>query len=102
MLLVLVGVWDRYAQENPSSNFRPGADAQRTRQGAAHVLQDVAKLVGTTAPGTSNQGMSVALSADGSTAIVGAPGANNADRDRPASAGPAGAAWVFTRSGAPW
>ena len=46
--------------------------------------------------------MSVALSADGNTAIVGGPGANNADRDRPASIGPAGAAWVFTRSGGVW
>src|SRR5207237_7338278 len=48
------------------------------------------------------QGMAVALSADGNTAIVGGPGANNADRDRPASIGPAGAAWVFTRSGGVW
>ena len=46
--------------------------------------------------------MSVALSADGNTAIVGGPGPNNADRDRPASGGPAGAAWVFTRSGGVW
>jgi len=46
--------------------------------------------------------MSVALSADGNTAIVGGPGADNADRDRPASSGPAGAAWVFTRSGGVW
>src|SRR5262249_59988175 len=34
----------------------------------------------------------VTLSADGNTAIVGGPGANNADRDRPPSVGPAGAA----------
>ncbi|HET6928628.1 MAG TPA: hypothetical protein VFI48_17390, partial [Hyphomicrobiaceae bacterium] len=46
--------------------------------------------------------MSVALSADGNTAIVGGPGPNNADRDRPPSVGPAGAAWVFTRSGSGW
>src|SRR5262245_19345178 len=46
--------------------------------------------------------MSVALSADGNTAIVGGPGANNADRDRPPSVGPAGASWVFTRRGDVW
>ena len=37
-------------------------------------------------------GRSVALSGDGSTALIGAPGDNNA----------AGAAWVFTRSGSVW
>jgi len=52
--------------------------------------------------GSTNQGMSVALSADGNTAIVGGPGPNNADRDRPPFVGPAGAAWVFTRSGGVW
>ena len=52
--------------------------------------------------GSSNQGMSVALSADGTTAIVGAPGANDADRNKSLFAEPAGAAWVFTRSGESW
>ena len=56
------------------------------------TFQDQPKLVGTGAVGSANQGMAVALSADGNTAIVGGPGANNADRDRPASIGPAGAA----------
>jgi hypothetical protein len=45
------------------------------------------KLVGTGAAGTANQGVSVALSADGNTALVGGPGD-----------GDAGAVWVFTRS----
>src|SRR5262249_35694184 len=62
------------------------------------TFQEQPKLVGTGAVGSANQGMSVTLSADGNTAIVGGPGANNADRDRPPSVGPAGAAWVFTRS----
>ena len=66
------------------------------------TFQDQPKLVGTGAVGSANQGMAVALSADGNTAIVGGPGANNADRDRPASIGPAGAAWVFTQSGGVW
>jgi hypothetical protein len=46
--------------------------------------------------------MSVALSADGNTAIMGGPGPNNADRDRSPFVGPVGAAWVFTRSGGIW
>ncbi len=105
-LLLLLGLWDRYEQQTAASsnsrNFRPGAEAERTRQGAVSREQLAPKLVGTGAAGLSNQGMSVALSADGSTAIVGGPGPNNADRDRSASTGPAGAAWVFTRSGALW
>jgi hypothetical protein len=47
------------------------------------------KLVGTGAVGVPNEGMSVALSSDGSTAIVGGP------RD----SSDVGAAWVYARSG---
>jgi hypothetical protein len=65
-------------------------------------FRQLPKLVGTDAVGSTNQGMSVALSADGNTAIVGGPGPNNADRDRPPLVGPTGAAWVFTRSGGVW
>src|SRR5258706_2319757 len=50
------------------------------------------KLVGKGAVGTPQEGHSVALSADGSTALVGGPADN----------GNAGAAWVFTRSGGGW
>ena len=51
------------------------------------------KLVGTGAVGNpAGQGQSVALSADGNTAIVGGIG----DNER------AGAAWVFTRSNGVW
>jgi len=125
VLLVLIGLWDRHEQEitaglsgiyerylasqaGPSSNPRARAAAEAERAGAVgrvaktQTFQEQPKLVGTGAVGTGNQGMSVALSADGNTAIVGGPGANNADRDRPASGGPAGAAWVFTRSGGVW
>ena len=50
-------------------------------------------LVGTGSSGTSSeQGWSVALSADGNTALVGAPGDNLS----------VGAAWVFTRSNGTW
>src|SRR4029450_11620374 len=53
------------------------------------------KLVGTSneyGGGLWSQGASVALSADGNTAIVGGPSDN----------GTTGAAWVFTRSGGVW
>src|SRR5262249_19300522 len=62
-----------------------------TRNGGVWNQQGT-KLVGSNAVGNSAQGFSVALSADGNTAIVG--GVND-------SAG-AGAAWVFTRSGGVW
>jgi hypothetical protein len=50
------------------------------------------KLVGTGAVGAASQGLSVSLSADGNTAIVGGFGDN----------GGVGAAWVWTRSGGVW
>ena len=56
------------------------------------LSQQGPKLVGTGASGVPQQGASVALSADGNTAIVGGPGDNNGQ----------GAAWVYTRSGGVW
>src|SRR5262249_31602437 len=50
------------------------------------------KLVASDAMGNAAQGASVALSADGNTAIVGGSQDNNL----------VGAAWVFTRSGGVW
>src|SRR5262249_59518160 len=77
--------------------------AGRGRQVATtQTFQEQPKLVGTGAVASGNQGMSVALSAAGNPAMVGGPGPNNADRDRPPSIGPAGAAWVFTRAGGGW
>jgi len=61
-----------------------------TRSGGVWTQQD--KLVGTGALGDAWQGVSVSLSGDGSTAIVGGPADN----------GGAGAAWVYTRSGGVW
>ena len=55
-------------------------------------IQQGAKLVGTGAVGYPHQGVSVALSGDGNTALVGGPFDN----------GDAGAVWVFTRSGTTW
>jgi lipocalin len=56
------------------------------------LSQQGSKLVGTGASGAAQQGASVALSADGNTAIVGGPGDN----------GGQGAAWIYARSGGVW
>jgi hypothetical protein len=52
--------------------------------------------------GGAHQGTSVALSADGNTALIGGPNDNPWDRSVPFGLGPAGAAWVFTRNGGVW
>jgi uncharacterized repeat protein (TIGR02543 family) len=57
-------------------------------------VQQGSRLVGTDAVGAARQGSSVALSADGNTAIVG----GSAD----GGFGGVGAAWIFTRSGGVW
>ena len=67
-----------------------GAAWVYTRSGGVWTQQG-GKLLGTGAVGNAEQGQSVALSGDGNTAIVGGPYDN-----------PAGAAWVFTRSGGVW
>jgi len=54
--------------------------------------QQGGKLVGTGAVGNAEQGFSVALSADGNTALIGGPADNSG----------AGAAWVFTNSEGVW
>ncbi len=58
----------------------------------AQFIQEGPKLVGTSAMGRSNMGWSVALSADGNTAVLGAVSDNAW----------AGATWVFTRSATAW
>jgi len=95
-LLLLVHLWDRYEAETVALGFNGiyerfqagfsddpnasgSAKAERARQDTvgpqrhapAQVLREEPKLVGTVALGSTNQGMSVALSADSSTAIVG-------------------------------
>ncbi len=75
----------------PYDNSRTGAAWVFTRSGGAWTQQG-SKLVGAGAVGNAAQGVSVALSADGNTAIVGGSQDNLK----------AGAAWVFTRSGDVW
>ncbi len=77
-----------------------GGSADNTNQGAAWIFtrsgstwtQQGSKLVGTGNIGAAQQGVSVSLSADGNTALVGGS-ADNTNQ---------GAAWIFTRSGSTW
>jgi hypothetical protein len=75
----------------PGDNLNTGAAWVFTRSGTVWTQQG-SKLVGTGAVGNAEQGTSVALSADGNTAIVGGQ----------FDSGDTGAAWVFTRSGGVW
>jgi hypothetical protein len=75
----------------PYDNGYNGAAWVFTRSGGVWAQQG-SKLVGTGAVGAAEQGWSVAVSADGNTAVVGGYSDNNAT----------GAAWVFTRSGGIW
>jgi hypothetical protein len=68
-----------------------GAAWVYTRSGGVWTQQG-SKLVGTGAVGGAGQGDSVALSADGNTAIVGGASDNSNT----------GAAWVYTRSNGVW
>jgi hypothetical protein len=74
-----------------SDNSNVGAVWIYRRSGGSWTQQGT-KLVGTGNTGASQQGTSVALSADGNTALVGGRGDNTN----------AGATWVFTRSGTTW
>ncbi|MGB8484847.1 MAG: hypothetical protein WCD67_01130, partial [Xanthobacteraceae bacterium] len=60
----------------PSDTFGTGAALVYTRSSGAWTQQT--KLVGTGAVGFAGQGASVALSADGNTAIIGGPNDNSA------------------------
>jgi hypothetical protein len=84
-----------------SDNSRTGAAWVFTRNGTVRMQQGK-KLVGSDAIGSARQGMSVALSADGNTAILGGPGDNRRDRHAPFGVGALGATWVFTRTGGVW
>jgi hypothetical protein len=75
----------------PFDNGEAGAAWVYTRDGGVWSQQG-SKLVGTGAVGGARQGVSVSLSADGNTAVVGGPVDN----------GEAGAVWVFTRSENTW
>jgi hypothetical protein len=71
-----------------------GAAWVYVRSGSTWTLQ--AKLVGKEGSGDAQQGHSVALSADGDTALVGGPEDEGENEDY------YGAAWVFRRNGTKW
>ena len=75
----------------PLDNNNKGACWIFTRTGN-NWQQPVSKLSGTGNIGNSLQGHSVAISADGNTLVIGAPGDNSN----------AGAVWIFVRSGNNW
>jgi len=78
----------------PTDNNSAGAVWVFTRDSNGNWDQQGSKMVGTGAVGpvTATQGVSVALSADGNTALEGGPG-DNSDT---------GAVWVFTRDNGIW
>ena len=77
----------------PSDNGEVGAAWVFTRSGSTWTQQG-AKLTGAGKRSARRPfGRSVALSADGNTALIGRPQATTAQ---------VGAAWVFTRSGSTW
>ncbi|HNF27341.1 MAG TPA: hypothetical protein PKN56_26000 [Leptospiraceae bacterium] len=75
----------------PADNSNLGATWVFTRSGTTWTQQG-SKLVGTGNVGNSQQGISVAISADGTTALTGGYMDNSVQ----------GAIWVFTRSGTTW
>jgi hypothetical protein len=86
----LVGAMDN---EYPTA---PGAAFVFARSGSTWTQQDGA-LIGVHRGGLVQEGTSVALSADGRTAVIGGP------REEGPSATPEeGGAWVFTESGSGW
>jgi len=81
-----------------ADNSNIGATWVFTRSGTTWTQQG-SKLVGTGNTGTSQQGISVSLSADGNILAVGGF-TDNTTGSFPASS--IGATWVFTRSGTSW
>lgn len=75
----------------PTDNGNAGAVWIFTRS-AGVWSQQGAKLLGTGAVGGANQGTTVAISADGNTAVLGGPNNDSGD----------GGVWIFTRSAGVW
>jgi hypothetical protein len=95
---------------NQSDNSAPGSGAVYvfTRDGSTWTQQAYIKASNTEASeNNDNFGFSIALSADGGTLVVGAPGEDssatgiNGDQSNNSAAG-SGAVYVFTRSGTIW
>jgi len=89
--VALSGDGDTALIGGPFAEKEEGAAWVFTRSGSTWKEQEQLPA-GTGAGEKTGQGQSVALSADGSTALIGGPGEDEAT----------GAAWVFTRSGETW
>ena len=82
----LVGGWGDNSSQG-SLGAGVGAAWVFTRDSSGNWSQQGSKLTGSDAAGSAQQGSSVALAADGATALVGGPGDNKG----------AGAVWIFMR-----
>jgi hypothetical protein len=102
LVLVLIGLRADFPTKSISVSSASQDAVRLVPVAPAYEFEQGTKLVGVGAVGTFSQGMSIALSADGGTAVVGAPGPNNAERDRSPLTQPVGAAWVFARNGGAW
>jgi hypothetical protein len=82
-----------FAESNTGVAAISPCDSVVKLEGITRFYQQAGPLIGTGRSSTreSDEGFSVALSADGNTAIVGGPGDNYI-----------GAVWIFTRSGGSW
>ena len=89
--MALSGDGDTALIGGPDDAGHTGAAWVFTRSGSTWTQQG-AKLTGRGETGLGTFGWSVALSADGNTALIGARGDNTGQ----------GAAWLFTRSGSTW
>ena len=85
-------------EEEGKGGGERGAVYAFTRSRVKQWSQQGSKITPTGEIGEGQFGLSVALSAEGNTALVGAPWDNNAHGFGPGT----GAAWVFTRSGKKW
>ena len=85
-----------YFDENSKAEPQSGSAFVFTRSGSAWKHEGP-KLTGSDQAGLSEFGISVALSADGNTALIGGP-----NDEGGAKVSMTGAAWVFTRSGSSW
>jgi hypothetical protein len=85
-----------YFDENAKKEPQGGSAFVFTRSGATWKHEG-AKLTGSGEEGTAEFGISVALSADANTAMIGGP-----NDEGKAKLAMSGAAWVFTRSGVNW
>jgi hypothetical protein len=87
--------------DNRNSLGYGGAAWVWTRSGGVWTQQSP-KLVGSGAEGFASQGLSVSLSGDGNTAIVGGPWDAHVFASPDGFDGSVGAAWIWTRSGGVW